>query len=229
MFFEKDRAWLLELYPELVCSDDQISGTIRFRAAFNKDTNKCPLIYPGESNLISGLELTGTFGVRIEPRPAGAVPRVPSLTIDGFTHNEDRHISHDDTGCLCSPFIEGEYVTPVLDGRRYVEELVIPFLYGQTYFDSHKSWPWADYAHGFMGLIESYTPVESKEELVNRLPFLACYPAQWQSLRRFISQRNAPNASSPCICGSHRRIAHCHPSALNKILVMRSDRKKYRK
>lgn len=229
MFSEKHKAWLLELYPELVCSGDQIEGTARFRAAFNGNTNQFQIIYPNESNLIGGFELTGSFSVRIQSRSTGAVPRVPALTIDGFTHNEDRHISHDDTACLCSPFIENEYLTPELDGRGYIEELVIPFLYGQMYFDSHQSWPWADYAHGFMGLIESYTPVRAKEELVNRLPFLASYPAQWQSLRRFISQRKAPNASSPCICGSHRRIGRCHRLALDKILVMRRDRKKYRK
>ena len=229
MFSEEHKAWLLERYPDLVCRGDQIAGTARFRAAFNRDINQFQIIYPGESNLISGSELTGTYNVTIQSRPTGEVPRVPALTIEGFAHHESRHISHDDTACLCSPFVEGEYLTPELDGRRYIEELVIPFLYGQTYFDSRQSWPWADYAHGFMGLLESYSPVQSKEELVNRLPFLASYPVQWQSLRRFISQRKAPKASSPCICGSHRRIGHCHPLALNKILVMRSDRNKYRK
>ena len=229
MFAEKGNAWLVERYPELLCSGDQIAGTIRFLAAFNKDRNQFQIIYPGETNLIGGVELRGTFSVTMKSLPTKGMPRVPELTIDGLTHSKDRHISQDGIACLCSPFIEGEYLLPELIGRRYLEELVIPFLYGQLHFDSHQCWPWADYAHGFMGLIESYTPVRSKEELVNRLPFLASYPAQWQSTRRLTSQRKAPSASSPCICGSNRRIGHCHPLALGRILAMRSDRKKYRR
>lgn len=228
MFAEKDNVWLLEHYPELLCSDDQIAGTIRFLAAFNKDRNQFQIIYPGETNLIGGVELRATFGVKMQSLPTGGAPRVPVLTIDGFTHSQARHISQDGTACLCSPFIEGEYLLPELDGKRYLEELVIPFLYGQLHFDSHQCWPWADYAHGFMGLIESYTPVRSKEELINRLTFLASYPEQWQSSRKLTSQRKAPKPSSPCICGSNRRIGHCHPKALGRILAMRSDRKKYR-
>lgn len=74
---------------------------------------------------------------------------------------------------------------------------MIPFLYGQTYFYSRQSWPWADYAHGFMGLLESYTPLQSKEELMNRLPFLASYPVQWQSLRRFIFSAQSAKGLKP--------------------------------
>ena len=67
---------------------------------------------------------------------------------------------------------------------------------------------------GFTGLMESYTPAQSKEELLERLSFLVVYNAEWQRIRGLISQRNAPNSSIPCVCGSRRRIGRCHKLAL---------------
>jgi hypothetical protein len=228
MLSEQDRQWLLERYPELLASADRVEGSITFRATYNKNTNQFQIIYPGDSNLVGGCELAGTFTVTMEARLGGEIPRIPSLKIDGHHHNKDRHIDADEIACLCSPFVESEYLVPQLNGQRFIEELVVPFLYGQLFYEEHKSWPWTDYAHGFAGLMESYTPTQSKEEFLKRLPFLAFYPLEWQKVRGLISQRKAPTASSPCICGSRCRIGHCHLRALKGILALRDDRKKHR-
>ena len=199
MFSPRDQQWLLERYPELITSAERVAGDISFRAAFNKGTNKFQIIYPGDSNLVGGCEFAGTFTATMQARPNGAVPRLPAMTLDGHPHDKDRHIDHDGIACLCSPFIEGEYLPLELNGRRFIEELVVPFLYGQLFYDEHRSWPWTDYAHGFTGLMESYTPAQSEEELRERLSFLVVYNAEWQRLRGLISQRNAPNSSIPCV------------------------------
>jgi len=227
MLSEQDQLWLARRYPDLKTTADEIEGTIDVKAAFNRETNKFQVIYSGDSNVVSGYELAGSFKVKMQARSSGAVLRVPGLTIDGLPHKKDRHIDQYGIACLCSHFVEGEYMSPEFDGRRFIEELVIPFLYGQLFYERHRTWPWIDYSHGFAGLVESYTPVQSKNELLNRLTFLTFYRADWQNLQRLISQRKEPGTSTPCVCGSHRRIAHCHKRALNGILALRSDKKKF--
>jgi hypothetical protein len=228
MFSEQDQLWLAGRYPGLKATADKVEGTIDLKAAFQLDTNKFQIIYPGDSNVVGGCELTGSFKVTMQARSSGTMLRVPALTIDGYPSDKDRHIDHDGIACLCSPFVEGEYMSPDLDGRRFMEELVVPFLYGQLSYERHASWPWVDYSHGFAGLVESYAPVQSKEELLKRLPFFMFYRFDWQRLQLLISQRRDPRASTPCVCGSRRRIAHCHKRALNGILALRADKKKFR-
>src|ERR1700727_2238404 len=41
--------------------------------------------------------------------------------------------------------------------RAFLEQLVIPFLYGQVFYSSKNRWPWAEYAHGATGILEAYS------------------------------------------------------------------------
>ena len=228
MLSAHDQQFLKERYPELKACGEKIEGTINLRATFDKDSNQFQIIYPSDSNVVGGCELSGSFRVAMEPRASSALPRAPALTIDGYPHKKDRHIDHDGIACLCSPFIEREYLSPDLNVRRFMEELVVPFLYGQLFYDAHEFWPWIDYSHGVAGLMESYTPARSKDELRERLHFFTTYPLDWQRLRPLVVQRRPPSTSALCICGSVRRISHCHRHALNGILALRTDMKKFR-
>jgi hypothetical protein len=129
MFSKQDELFLTNRYPDLKPASEKIEGRIDLKAAFNKKTRQFQIIYPGDSNVIDGYELSGSFTIAMQARTGCEPPRIPALKVEGYPHNKDRHIDHDGVACLCSPFVEAEYLAPELDGRRFIEELVVPFLW----------------------------------------------------------------------------------------------------
>ena len=99
-----------------------------------------------------GLVLSGIFDVRIAGPIDQAAQKLPLLYVENVDASADRHFNQTDSAaCLCSPLEANDFLNPQFDFRRYLDQLVIPFLYGQLFFDRHGYWPWHDYAHGGLG------------------------------------------------------------------------------
>lgn len=221
-----DLDWLSESYPTLkLTATGGVSGPVEFSATYNRQQNMFQILYPGDEDVTDGLSLAGVFNISIEERgeDENSASRLPALRVAGITKNADRHISPDDSACLCSPFAEKEFYTPEFDFRAYFEQLVIPFLYGQMYYEKEKDWPWDDYSHGNLGILEAYNQAGNRAAVEECLRQLRRDTATWPRVRAVLRQRRAISGSTPCICKWHHRMARCHPGALRGLQQLRLD------
>jgi hypothetical protein len=96
-----------------------------------------------------------------------------------------------------------------------LEQLVIPFLYGQSFYSKCHRWPWKEYAHNATGLLESFDDLDTAnvEELRIFLDMLAADRDSWPHIRAVL-QRNEVKGHTPCFCPRRDHIRRCHPKAL---------------
>src|SRR5437899_569072 len=129
-----DEEWLREKHPGLTVAGEILSGSIQFRAGYDAKINQFFSIEEGATASTDAVILSGTFKVRIKPRADRSNSRLPSLYVHGIEPAANRHFnSADKSACLCSPLEEDEFLRPELQFRVFLEQLVIPFLYGQVY------------------------------------------------------------------------------------------------
>ena len=221
-----DLDWLKQRYATLkLTATGGVSGPVKFSATYNRQQNVFQILYPGDEDVTRGLLLAGSFDISIEERAKDedSASRLPALRIAGMTKNADRHISPDDSACLCSPFAEKDFYTPEFAFRAYFEQLVIPFLYGQLYYEREEDWPWDDYSHGNLGVLEAYSPATNRADVEECLRQLRRDAGTWPRVRAVVTQHRAISDSTPCICKWRHRMGRCHPGALRGLQQLRLD------
>ena len=183
MLNESDEAWLRSAYPTLVRAGDAVTGTIDFRASYNRDTNRFLILSDQLPDQAGGIALSGSFQIRIEERVEDSTSQLPAVYVQGVDPIPDRHVNPADTSaCLCSPLEEREFLQPEFQFKVFLEQLVIPFLYGQLSYSSEGSWPWPEYAHGATGILESYSKLPDRNRVEQCLRQLV-RDASWPRIR----------------------------------------------
>lgn len=208
---QEDEKWLREDYPGLTVAENGLSGTIEFRATYDRAADYFVVLPRGLTDVVSGVVLSCKFQVKITERTDKTLSELPALTVQDVKPEKARHFAHDSIACLCSVFVEPEYLTPILQFRRYFEQLVIPFLYGQEFFNRFNRWPWSQFEHGGTGLLESYLEVNTEE--TDRCISKLAATAEWNVIKRMLKQR-AVCGGSRCVCLKPIRMSRCHPKAL---------------
>lgn len=179
-----------------------------------------------------GLLLADSFAVQI----AAANPhsdRVPALReIGGRTEAiankhgirdlRDLHRNNDGTACLCVTYAESQRFPDGSTLLSFIESLVVPYLYALSFFDKNKKWPWPDYSHGVVGLLEFWGENDALRtaaelgDLVSRVRREANWTAYHKQFRK-------PSAERLCICGSQKSFQLCHPRAWRGVLRVHDD------
>jgi hypothetical protein len=120
------------------------------------------------------------------------------------------HRNGDGTACLCVKQMERRQVPFGSDLTVFVENLVIPYLYGLSYYDTNGRWPWAEYSHGALGLLEYYadSEVDDTRAGIEEVARLIRRENNWKDCYKQIRK---PNADRLCLCGSKQRFKPCHP------------------
>jgi hypothetical protein len=94
----------------------------------------------------------------------------------------------------------------------FLEQLAIPYLFGLSYVEEFGKWPWGEYNHGGLGLLEFYADDAgqiSKEGFGEVLASLRA-DSNWSDYHR---QLKKPSAKRACICGSGKAFGKCHHRA----------------
>ncbi len=226
MLTDEDKIWLNKEHPGLVYSnEDGISGNLVLNATYNKELNRFLILGDNVDNVVGGLQLTGTFNIKIKETKDKILSLLPSLYIDGVEAIADRHINQtpERRACLCSPFIENKYLTPVFSFKKYFEELVIPFLYGQLFYDKEKRWPWDDLSHGSIGLLESYFKINDSSRAKECLERLPRDLQNWSRIKELLLLKNNIKGHTPCLCGKGNKIRDCHIDAWKGAELLRQN------
>ena len=158
MITDQDSEWLASTYPGVSAKADTVAGVIEFAATYNGQTHQFLCLDNGAPDTVGGQRLSGRFDIRIQERVDKSVSALPALHVEGVDPTPDRHFNQTDkSACLCSPLEEQDFLAPHFDFRRYFEQLIVPFLYGQVFYSAEGRWPWFEYGHGAVGLLESYS------------------------------------------------------------------------
>lgn len=90
---------------------------------------------------------------------------------------------------------------------QWIDNFVIPYLFGYSYFEKYGVMPFGERSHGTTGIIEFYKDffnVDNEDKAVNFLKFI----------RSFKSYKYKGHYRCPC--GSGKRVRDCHKNILLK-------------
>ncbi len=224
MITSEDILWLKKNYPVLVATQNGLTGTIEFTATYKKDGNLFLVIKNGGLNTLGGIELSGIFNIRLEERTDRTFSNLPALFIEEIKTDLDRHISRrDNTACLCSPLEEAEFLTPVFQFQHFFEHLVIPFLYGQLYFEKEGEWPWSDLSHGEIGILESYYRIKDSSKINECIEKLRSCGGWKTGIKTALLQKSDIKGHTACFCPKRDHIRRCHPEAWKGLVMLKND------
>lgn len=218
-----DEEWLSKLHPCLAVVDGAVRGTIEFTASYDSGRNLFRLLDDSEPAQTDGIVLAGKFTIRIEKRTAKVFSSLPALFIEEVEPVPDRHFGADKSACLCSSLEEDEFLKPELQFQPFIERLVIPFLYGQSFYTLNNSWPWPEYAHYATGLLESYGQCPDPAKAEAFLQTLTKFRDSWPTIRAALQQKDYIKGHTPCFCSKKDQIRRCHPKALRGIQQLQAD------
>lgn len=88
----------------------------------------------------------------------------------------------------------------------FVEGIVIPYLFGHTYYQTHGVMPFGELEHGSDGLLQHFASLFGVPS-----PRVAVEFVRLASLRRRLANRRE------CPCGSGRRLGRCHNRTVNRL------------
>lgn len=224
MLTEENEKWLHAVYPGLEPTAIGVAGVLKFRATYNKQVRRFLVLGNDVIDTVGGLALSGEFSIGIEERNDKTISALPALHVEGIDPITDRHLSQQDkSACLCSPFEEGEFLHPGFRLKEFLQQLVIPFFYGQVFYSDNQRWPWQEYAHGATGLLESYSETVDQSKAEDCLQRLARYSVAWPSIRATLRQKPHVKGHTPCFCEDKDLIRRCHPRALLGALKLQQD------
>lgn len=223
MLKEDDEQWLRYNHPALIPAGQVIAGTIKFSASYNEQRNTFLILSHGVADPEGAVALSGTFQIRIEERTDKSISRLPALYVEGIDTTPERHINQrDKSACLCSPFDEEDFLQPELQFRGFLEQLVIPFLYGQVFYSSKRHWPWTEYSHGAAGILEAYSKIRDRNRAEECLRVLA-QDTSWSKIQAALRQKPYTKGHTLCFCPKMDQIRRCHPGALEGVLRLQQD------
>lgn len=229
-FSNVDKAWLRDNYPKLEVTDTQISGAIDIYATYNLESKRFLDVERASTDDVGGIRLSGTLSVTITERSVSErkFSNLPKVVFQSIDADADRHINpSDNCACLCSPLEESPYLLPSFQISKFFEELLIPFLYGQLFFTAFGSWPWPDYGHGAVGVLESYDYLSDSSQAASCLKTLSGYKREggsiWIEMRSFLLQKNEIKGHMACLCEKRDKIRKCHPKAWQGLRKLRRD------
>lgn len=222
----KDAEWLVEHYPTLVPSEDlaQIVGELSFSAAYDKENNDFSIIRSTDDNP-RGIVLTGTYPLLIREAAAGA-GRLPKTLIQtpDYPFSGERHFTVSKTACLCGPSEEVHLMQSGMPISKYIEELVIPFLYGQRYYDEYKEWPFPAYEHNTVGALQSYFQNGDPDTIgITVATIREVSKEDWPRIRAMLVASETPTDKLSCLICAGDNPHSCHPEAWEGFKKLHND------
>ncbi len=128
--------------------------------------------------------------------------------------------------CLCVKQEEKTRLPAESKFIDYIDELVVPYFYGLTFFDQHGAWPWGEWSHGVLGVLEHYSE-NSAEQSVKSILELGPTIKSDEEWKYYTFQIRKPSAKKLCVCGSKKAISGCHKKAWHGIILLSADVKKF--
>ena len=127
----------------------------------------------------------------------------------------DYHNNKENNGfCLGVPGEIHEKIHNNPTFKYFISEIVIPFLYANTFREKYKKYPWTTRAHFGAGLIEYYQNLFHLENEELTKEFLYNIAFSKESIKGHIQ----------CPCRSGKKFRNCHRSLYTKLIMYHSHK-----
>jgi hypothetical protein len=211
MISEEEVQWIKEYCPTLTVDKNrmEVSGSLKFRATYDSSSGFTWLLEQNQS--APGEIIEDTYEIIISrPKDENKLPILKIIGKD-ITKNIDRHFYTNKTACLCGVVERRKYLLQNFSFIKYLEQLVVPFLYEQSYYDKYNKWPWGGYAHGAIGIFQSYNNSEGSKEDIEACLEQLYSDKNWKRIRAVLLGQERIKEKSKCFCSNPGQIKKCHP------------------
>jgi hypothetical protein len=168
----------------------------------------------GELSFIASVERKETITASYEIAiflPILYPDELPKVFSKGHKLDERfEHVNPDGSFCLAVPVEERKLydIDPTLLG--FINNLVVPFLYGYSYFLKYGEHPFGERTHGNNGVLDFYQELFGSNDI--RKIILTLY--------KFSISGYKPHESCPC--GSGAKVLRCHKLQVKELLKNRA-------
>lgn len=236
---ENEKKWLRANYPTLKINKDRsgyvkMEGLLKFDMVFYPD-DESYVIKPGPEHLTQGQRIQDEYQIEIILKNSehSSLPQVYEkggriVATAGSRKRDlrDLHINPDlgNVVCLCLNTEENDWLPNGFNLQDFFHNLVIPFFYGQSYFEKNEVWPYREYSHGVCGLLEGYLKRcdITKEKVQEFLGYLK-KQKDWQLLQVRLDPKKEVKGHHSCICGSSNKFKNCHKDAFRGLWRLKED------
>lgn len=233
---DNEKDWLQANYPEMVfvyeADDLTIVGRLSFDMVF-QGLGKPYIINPDSGSEYSGTRIQDTYQVKIAlrsceysnlPQVYEIGSRIEMLRQALGLRLADFHINENGAACLCIKTEEEEKLPNGFNLQDFIYRLVIPFFFAQSYVEKYGTWPWGQYSHGDLGLLEWFANQDQMtEEGIGRFLEMLQKNPRWNNVRTEIWKRGGIKGHHRCICGNKSPYRRCHPNVLRGLWKLRQD------
>jgi hypothetical protein len=218
VFSDEEIAAAKTRYPNLNrTGPGSVEGMLRMEAVYNGET------------------LSGDFQIRITASNPNS-DLVPALyetggrteaiaAARGITDLRTLHRNRDGTACVCVKQIERRKYPPGSDLPVFLEELAVPYLFALIHFEKTGEWPWGDYSHGVLGLLE-FAADDQNETSKEDVELIAETVRRDMHWKRYVKHLRKPGVGKTCPCDSGRPFDACHERAYRGLLRLSADLKR---
>jgi len=218
VFSDEEIAAVKARYPGLDrTGPGAIEGTLNMEAVFD------------------GQSLKDSFQVRITATNPNS-DRVPALYENGgrtkaiadkygFSDLRTLHRNMDGTACVCVKQVEKRKFPPGSDLLVFIEELAVPYLYALVHYEKNERWPWGEYSHGTLGLLE-FAADDQDEQTREDIEQIAATVRRDMHWKRYVKHLRNANSGKTCPCGSGKKFDVCHERAHRGLLRLNTDLKR---
>jgi hypothetical protein len=220
---ENDKKWLQEKYPGLTINRENGIQVVAGEFHFDAD-------YQGE-------RITDIYEIRIEllgsnlsdlPKVFDIASRIKRNSKERGIPLSDLHTNKDGSACLCVRLSEADYFPNGFSFQKFIEELVVPFFYGQSYFEKSGNWPWETYSHGIFGWLEWYfDQIEITSGITGEFLKKLKSTQVWELIQSELIKDCGIKGHHSCICGSKKIYRNCHNKVFRGLWKLHQDSKEF--
>ena len=203
---QQDIDWVIDRYPNMEYDrrDNQFYGEIYFRRKYK------------------GVSIADAYSVRVFlnkldkhtglPKVICESNKIRKIVENHQIDSEDLHINSDGTFCIAIEGEEKSFFKNDFTIQEFFKNSLEEFLFQLSYFDKYGSFPWGEYAHGYLGHIEKFAiGTISLQELFKRLR------------KEELATALLTNRQSKCLCGKGKKMRKCHPLIFKGINKMKGE------
>ncbi len=172
---KRDRKWLRSSFRRLdIIYDDptRIEGILDFDMYYDAERDEC-ILNPSKEHWIDPRRIKDAYEIEITfshsrfsalPQVRETGERIRIVAQERGDKLEDLHINKylNDTACLCMQMEEKELFPEGFSLNVFVQQLVVPFFYWQSYLERQGCSPWDGYSHKVEGVLEWYEDNKTK-------------------------------------------------------------------
>lgn len=220
---EEDLTWLQENFPGLTYAEGspgKISGTLAFGMEYYPET-KGFQVFEFDSSKSRGNLIHDTYEIEIDlkKRSDSIWPTVYE-TGKRIPRSSDYHCYPDGQLCLTTYLVETTYLQNGFSLPEFIIRVVVPSFYEQSFRGKYDKWPWGEYSHGVLGLLESFENVHTRASFYKKLDLFAKVCISSRLINIYLNKDTNPYTSL-CPCGSLRDFRDCHAEAFRGYIKLK--------